>query len=224
MSGNEKFTYLFKPKLLTNFNPILFFDKEDIEKINEKKNNGQNIKFQLTDKGIYSISKPDDANWIIDCMKKSIGDLSKFTITDSTAGLGGNTISFAKHFKKVNAVEINSIHFFVLQNNIQILDFENVTMINDNYLNKISDLEEDIVFIDPPWGGKKYHYIKYFNIRLGKIPISKVINILHSKSVKYVVLKCPYNINVTDLMRSVDYESCTIYKSSHIWLIIFYGA
>lgn len=221
----NKFTYLFKPKILSNFNTALYFDEADIKKVKEKNDKGENVKLMLTDKGVYSISKPIDANWIMDCVKRSIENGTKIgdmVITDSTAGLGGNTISFAKKFKAVNGVEINDIHFFVLRNNIEVLDLGNVNLVKDNYLNQLDKLKEDVVFIDPPWGGKKYHYIKYFNIRLGKIPIAKVINRLHDKGTKYVVLKCPYNTNVTDILRNSEYDNCNVFKSSNIWLLVFY--
>ena len=90
----------------------------------------------LSDKGIYSITKPLDALWIMDC-KKSIPNIGELTITDSTAGLGGNTISFAKEFKFVNSVEINDIHFCVLKNNTEILDIENIKLIKGNYMMNI---------------------------------------------------------------------------------------
>ena len=219
----KKFTYLFKPILLKNFNPSLYFNDDDIKKLkikNTEKN--ENNKFMLSDKGIYSITKPLDALWIMDCMKKSIPNIGELTITDSTAGLGGNTISFAKEFKFVNSVEINDIHFCVLKNNTKILDIKNINLIKGNYMEEYDKLQEDVVFIDPPWGGKKYHYIKYFNIRLGKIAINYLINLLYQKGTPYVVLKCPYNTNVTDILRTVDYNNCSIYKSSNIWLLIFF--
>jgi 16S rRNA G966 N2-methylase RsmD len=222
INSGQKNTYLYTPKILSNFNTSLYFNIEDIKKIEMKRKEGNDVKLMLTDKGIYSISKPIDAEWIIKCIKKTVTNINELIITDSTAGLGGNTICFSKHFKKVNGIEINDIHFFVLKNNISVLELNNVKLIKDNYLNQIDKIEEDIVFIDPPWGGKKYHYIKYFNIRLGKVPICKIINILFNKNVKYVVLKCPYNTNVTDILRESEYDNCNVFKSDNIWLLIFY--
>jgi len=225
MEDENLSTYLFKPKILSNFNASLYFSNEDIQKINLKKETDINVKFMLTDKGIYSISKPFDTEWIMNCIKNSIQhkhNINDMIITDATAGLGGNTISFAKCFKEVNSVEINDVHFSVLCNNVNILDLLNVKLINDNYLNQLDKLDEDIVFIDPPWGGKKYHYIKYFNIRLGKISINTIINMLFKKGTKYVILKCPYNTNITDIVRYSEYNNCNIFKSSNIWLLIFY--
>lgn len=220
----NKFSYLFKPIILKSFNSSLYFSEDDLKKIKEKNENlleGKKKEFKISDKGVYSITKPLDALWIMDCIKKIIPNIKNLTITDSTAGLGGNTISFAKEFKKVNGIEINEVHFNLLKNNVEILDFDNVELHNANYMEKYNELKEDVVFIDPPWGGKKYHYIKYFNVRLGKVPISVLINLLYQKGVEYVVLKCPYNTNVTDILRYVGYNNCSIFKSSHIWLLIF---
>ena len=76
--------------------------------INELKINN----FEYDDIGIYSFSKPKDANIItkiiiahfIKIKKKS----RKLIITDTTAGIGGNTISFANKFLRVNSIEINT--------------------------------------------------------------------------------------------------------------------
>lgn len=213
----KKDTYYFDPKIMNNFKYDLFFDDLDIKNIKKNK------KLMMTDKGVYSISRPLHAKWITKCIKETVGNCNELVITDATAGLGGNTLNFAKNFKKVNAVEINDIHFKVLKNNIESFQYKNIELFHENYLNiGIENINEDIVFIDPPWGGKKYHTIKYFNIRLGKVPIFKVINLLRCKGTNYVVLKAPYNTNVTNLLRDVFYDNCKIYKKKHIWLLIFY--
>ena len=216
--NNKSIGYFFNPKIIEKFNPYLYFQKEDVDKV--KKNNK---KFMMSDKGIYSISKPEHAEWITKSIFETIPNCKDLIITDSTSGIGGDTISFSKYFRHVNALEINDIHYKILKNNINVLNLKNVSLCNCDYVTVgLEKFSEDIVFMDPPWGGKKYHLIKFFNMRLGDIPIQNIINKVRSKGTKYFVLKAPYNINITIIVRDVFYNKCKIIKNQNIWLIIFW--
>ena len=204
----------FEVEIIKNDNICLekFFHSDDIKKSNNK--------LQLTNKSIYAISKYYDAQWITDIILNNCQ--SNLTITDCTAGVGGNIINFSKNFQYVYGVELNSVTFNVLKNNINCLQLKNVNLKNDNVLNLISLIKSDIVFVDPPWGGTLYKKIKYFNLKLGKLPISYLINKFYeNKTIKHVVLKCPYNINTTHLFKYSNYNNIQIFKNNHIWLIIF---
>lgn len=207
--------YYLETKILENINLLQYFNEKDIKKSKNK--------LQITNKGIYSISKPSDAKWILEKIRSNIGidKIKTLTITDATSGIGGNVINFAEHFKLVNAVELNNTHYEVLVNNIKVLQLNNVNTYEGNILSYINTLEEDIVFIDPPWGGKYYKKIKYFNIKLGKVPINIIINRYFDKGTKYLVLKAPYNINITLLCRYVKYDNMHLYKNNNMWLLIF---
>jgi len=189
-----------------------FFHKDDILKSGNK--------LQLTNKSIYAISRFYDAQWITDIILNNCK--SNLSITDCTGGVGGNIINFSKHFKNVYGVELNPTTFQVLKNNIECLNLKNVFIKNENILNLIPIIKSDIVFVDPPWGGTLYKKIKYFNLKLGKLPISYLINKFYeNKTIKYVVLKCPYNINTTHLFKYSQYNNIQIFKNNHIWIIIF---
>jgi 16S rRNA G966 N2-methylase RsmD len=217
-----------EPVILENIHLDKFFSKEDIQisHINQKK-------LLITDKGLYSISKPHDAQWITDIILQFIkGHQSligkNVSIIDGTAGIGGNTINFSKYFYKVYAIEINDTHFKVLKNNMEALHLMNVKFFQDNFLNivdKIQDKGNDnIFFFDPPWGGKSYKNFKYFNLKIGKNPIAAVINILYEKNIKYVVLKAPFNLNISMLYTNIKYQNINIHKNSkkNMILIIMY--
>ena len=96
----------------------------------------------------------------------------------------------------------------------------------DNFLFMLDKVRQDsdIFFFDPPWGGKSYKNYKFFNLKIGKIHIHSIINILYSKKFKYVILKGPYNLNISPLVNSVKYENMNIYKNSNqnMIIIIFY--
>ena len=81
----NKFSYLFKPIVLKSFNSSLYFSEDDLKKIKEKNENldeGKKKEFKISDKGIYSITKPLDAIWIMDCIKRTIPNIKELTITD----------------------------------------------------------------------------------------------------------------------------------------------
>ena len=131
----------FEVEVIKNDNLALekFFHSDDIKKSNRK--------LQLTNKSIYAISKYYDAQWITDIILNHCK--SNLTITDCTAGVGGNIINFSKHFKTVYGVELNSVTFNVLKNNVDCLSLKNVHLKNDNILNLIPLIKSDIVFVDP---------------------------------------------------------------------------
>ena len=85
-----------EPTILQNINIDKYFTKEDIDK-----SIMNNIKLKITDKGLYSISKYQDAKWISEIIKNFLKgqniDIKNETIIDSTAGIGGNSISFSKY-------------------------------------------------------------------------------------------------------------------------------
>jgi hypothetical protein len=199
-------------EVIEKINLTKFFDNEDIEKSKKP--------LQITNKGIYAITRFYDAEWISKIILENCK--CNFTITDCTGGVGGNIINFSKYFKTVYGIELNPITFNVLKHNIESLNIQNVILKNDNSINLIPFIKSDIVFVDPPWGGTLYKKIKYFNLKLGKLPISFLINKFYeNKTIKYVVLKCPYNINTTHLFKYSNYNNIQIFKNNHIWIIIF---
>lgn len=214
-----------EPTILQNICIDKYFTKEDIEQsiIN-------NIKLKITDKGLYSISKYQDAKWISEIINNFLKgenvNIKNETIIDSTAGIGGNTISFSKYFKKVYAVEINNIHYDVLINNLEALSINNVETFFNNFLHIIDNisLKSNIFFLDPPWGGKSYKNFKYFNLKIGKLQIYSVINLLYDKNLKYVVLKAPFNLNLSPIYANIKYENMNVHTNlkKNMVICIFY--
>ena len=222
---NNKYT---NPIILEDVDLSLFFHENDIELAIKN-----NKKLMMTNKGIYSITKYDDAQWITDCIidticpqvnKKETNILYGYNIIDATACIGGNTINFAKYFFNVIAIELNKIHYSVLKNNISALNINNVTIHEGNFVDIIKEknIKSDIIFIDPPWGGFQYKVHKYFNLKLGNIPINEVIEKL-LVDFEYVVLKAPINLNLNMLKDEITFYKMNIYKNikNNLLLITF---
>lgn len=175
-------------------------------------------KIRISDIGLYSITKKNEAYFITNLITKYFGD-SNITITDCAACCGGNTISFLLHsqVEKVNSIEIDDLHFEMLKNNINL--YKNsfkVNLIKGNYLNFSQSLEQDVIFYDLPWGGK--NYIEKEEILLGLydennffVSFSTIINQMKEKT-KLQVLKIPLNFGFSKFLREIDYAKIKIHK------------
>jgi 16S rRNA G966 N2-methylase RsmD len=166
---------------------------------------GDISKLKIDKVGEYSISIPEDALKTTKIILQ-IMNTNDIIITDATAGVGGNTISFAENFKLVNSIELDSIRFEYLKNNLSIYNKRNVKLYNSDFLQIISLLKQDVVFIDPPWGGKDYKSKGEIILNVSNISLEKICNnILYNNYAKMVVLKLPINYNTKYLNKNIEY-------------------
>jgi 2-polyprenyl-3-methyl-5-hydroxy-6-metoxy-1,4-benzoquinol methylase/16S rRNA G966 N2-methylase RsmD len=156
---------------------------------------------ETTAVGVYSITPEKEAETITKIILKYFQPGSELVITDGTAGNGGNTISFSKHFKSVNAIEISFHEADILRKNL--INFgiiKKVKIYIDNYLKIWNKFKQNVIFLDPPWGGKAYKKNKVTKLYMYdkglKIEVSKFIRTLWAnKSADMIVLKAPYNFD-----------------------------
>lgn len=147
---------------------------------------------------------------------------SNSIITDATAGIGGNSIYFCKTFKFVNCIENDYEAFNILKSNLS--KCKNNIFYVCSFICIINLLKQDIIFIDPPWGGNDYKLKKKMNLFIDNIDIIDIINKLYHNT-RIICMKVPNNFNITDDMNLFwDYKIHNIYKSkkSIYKLIIFY--
>ena len=164
-------------------------------------------KLLIDDESLHYISIREFAEKISNIIKNHLEKLeiapNSAIITDSTAGVGGDTISFAKTFKYVNSIEISEKRAKYLKNNVDIYDLHNVTVYNDdcnNILNKLDN--HNVIFIDPPWEtveSGSYKQYKNLRLKLGDIPLETFCNNLMNKDTmmkipELIVLKLPKNM------------------------------
>jgi hypothetical protein len=126
-------------------------------------------------------------------------------ITDATAGVGGDTLSFAKYFNKVLSIEVNKERCSYLQNNVKLYNYENVVIFNDNCINILNTIHHhDIIYIDPPWepnnsGSYKSHVnltLPFCDMKLENF-CNKLFDSSYMTSVpSFVVLKLPKNYDM----------------------------
>lgn len=184
----------------------------------------------MTNVGVYSITKPKDTRIIVSTIKKecerTFGQqrtLDKLTITDGTAGVGGDTIAFSlAGFNGVNSCEIVPEHCRVIENNVRVFGLEDkVHIVCGDFIENYTTLKQDIIYLDAPWGGVGYGDngadLTLFG---GKLKfISFVHNIIKHKSAKLIVLKVPMEFNEKQL--SIVYKKTSTSKI-HISTAIIY--
>lgn len=172
-------------------------------------------KLQITKESIFSLSRKDASEKTTQDIKAVLGDdLSKLTITDATANVGGNTLNFATHFKNVNAVEIDPVNHSALANNVKVAGLSNVNVVNDDYLKVMNTLKQDVIFFDPPWGGPGYWKEGPITLKLSGKPLYEVINEIKEKP-KLIVIKAPKNFAFAEFKEHVD--------SDHVYSRGFYN-
>jgi len=140
-------------------------------------------------------------------------------ITDATACIGGNTTFFEKDFKVVIAIEKDPDIFKILKSNT-------TKSINYNcsYTDVMYTIQQDLVFIDPPWGGSNYKKEDNVILKLDDINVLDIIdNIYHFT--RFVALKVPNNFDSSKLSEKFwSYKIYTIntFKKTNYNLIIFF--
>lgn len=185
---------------------------------------------QIDDESLSYISTKYYAKQITQIIIKHLGQLKispeDAIITDATAGVGGDTISFAKNFKHVHSIEIDQRRSEYLKNNINVYKLKNVSIYNNNCLNLLFNFtDHNVVFIDPPWGGKKYKLYDKLTLKINDITIESLCNILltHEKSKKnpeLVVLKLPINYDLKFLYDNLKFCNIYLYNVKKMYIAV----
>jgi 16S rRNA G966 N2-methylase RsmD len=174
---------------------------------------------------MYSISTPKKADIISriisDGLQKYV-PAKKLVITDAMAGVGGNLISFSRHFAHVNAVEVDPIRFSYMVSNTHLFNCKNISTLQCSYLDVYQHMRQDVIFIDPPWGGKNYKSYSTINITIDDMSIEALCkNIIECKLCRLLVLKLPKNIDLALLNAFTKYK---IYDLKKMMLVLIYSS
>ena len=154
-----------------------------------------NDKIKIDEVGKYSISKPHLTKQLIKLIKQKVG--ANISITDGTASVGGDTLAFSEAFNTVNSVELDKTRFEYLKHNMNIFNRTNITFYNDSYLNVYKNLKQDVIYLDPPWGGLDYKNSEKLVFKLGDMKLEDLCDdIMKNKLCKLLILKLPYNYDL----------------------------
>lgn len=171
------------------------------------------LKLKIDHESLKYISMKEYAHKITNIIKHHSNELNLDTnnmiLTDCTAGVGGNTLSFASIFYKINAIEMNVRRAHYLKNNIDIYNYKNVNIYNSDCLNIIYKIKQDVVFIDPPWGGCDYLSKGLLQLKMSNIYIEDIcLTLFDSKKCKYVPkligIKLPVNFDIVNFYNRLN--------------------
>jgi len=133
--------------------------------------------------------------------------ISEATITDATASIGGNVFAFATCFGKVNAIEKLEPTAQMLLHNLKLLGLSsNVTVWcgDSSEVALVADkMKQDVVFLDPPWGGLRYKKEDILSLFLEEKNLRQIC-IEWALHAKLIVLKLPLNFNYIEFRVAED--------------------
>lgn len=180
---------------------------------------------RITDIGMYSITKPNVSNKIVDIIyqKNKILNKKNLYITETHAGIGGISYYLLENFKYINLIEKNDLHYNILINNINVynLNSNKTCIYNCNYLKIYKTLYQDIIISDPPWGGPNYKYMSDMSLYIENINIIKIINELFKlNKFKIFIFLAMKNYNFNDLKYLNKLLKYEIIYYSNIYIII----
>ena len=170
---------------------IINIPTDKMDKIFPTVKNVDKSKLQITNVGLYSVSKISGSLKLVYLIKKYF-KTNKLTITDGTANVGSDSIMLALHFNKVNSIEYDKTEFKVLQNNVNQYKLDNINLYNDDTTKKLKQLIQDVIFIDAPWGGTDYKDNKNIKLFMCNKEISEIFN-ENKKYAKLFIFKVPTN-------------------------------
>ena len=128
------------------------------------------------------------------------------TVTDACACVGGNTLSFARHFAHVQACELDHVRFTMLNTNLALTGVApSVSTLLGSYLTSLHVLRQDAVFIDPPFGGRDYELYDCTHPTLDTLSMGSLASLLfhQSRPTRIVLLKLPRNVDWRRLLRDL---------------------
>ena len=170
-------------------------------------------KLIFTEDSIYSSSRLKGSKRLMDVINKYYPNNFKVRITDGTANIGTDSINLGTLYKNINSIEISKINYTALDNNIKVFDLENrIKCYNGDVNVKIKDLEQDIIYIDAPWGGKEYKNDSNISLFLGNVEITDFY-LNNINKAETFIFKVPYNYNFNNLYSKIN--NSKIYKHSY---------
>lgn len=147
---------------------------------------------KIDDVGLFSVTNAEQATKMAIACAEVFHKLPnsqgrKPWITDGCACVGGNVFGFALSnlFYHVQSVEYDHNRKQMLESNVKILQKKcqtPVTVFEDSYLSAMTYLQQDIVFLDPPWGGTDYKNGESVKLELGGKTVTDIIEYLENSS------------------------------------------
>ncbi|XP_009695528.1 PREDICTED: trimethylguanosine synthase, partial [Cariama cristata] len=118
-------------------------------------------------------------------------------IVDAFCGVGGNAIQFALTSKRVIAIDIDPEKLSLARNNAEVYGVaDQIEFVCGDFMVLAADLQADVVFLSPPWGGPDYATAEIFDIQTMICPDGFEIFRLSKKITHNIVYFLPRNADI----------------------------
>jgi len=170
--------------------------------------------FATTKTSEFSSTQPGHTKNIFNVLREQLPEYINFkTILDATANIGVDTIHFAVNTQaNITAVELNKSEYFPLKSNIYKFKLQNkIKAFNKNIYDYLKENNPtvDMIYFDPPWGGREYYktnkLMLYLNDGTKNQPIYHIVNqIFANKNANVILMKLPFNFDYDTLQKNLD--------------------
>lgn len=211
---------------------IIFIMRKTLRLFPYLKDKSKVTQLKIDKESIHYITVREYSNKIAEIITdhlKRINITENIVITDCTAGVGGDTLTFGRFFNKIYAIEINKLRSEYLQNNINLYDFKNITVINDNCINYIPTIyDHNVIYVDPPWEpngiGSYKNYSKltlpFCGMQLENF-CNKMFDSSYMKHVpSLVLLKLPKNYDMTHFYNNIHNKYVYYYDLGKMIILV----
>ncbi|KAM6349610.1 trimethylguanosine synthase [Podargus strigoides] len=119
-------------------------------------------------------------------------------IVDAFCGVGGNAIQFALTSKRVIAIDIDPEKLSLARNNAEVYGVaDQIEFVCGDFMVLAADLQADVVFLSPPWGGPDYATAEIFNVQTMICPDGYPFKVTLSKKItNNIVYFLPRNADI----------------------------
>lgn len=175
---------------------------------------------QYDEVSLYSATDQLTARATARVLRTLPGVTAASTVTDATACIGGNTLEFARAFAHVHAVELDSMRADMLRHNLAWLRLDaGVTVHDADYCNLHATLRQDVVFIDPPWGGKRYKQQERVRLYLSDRDVGDLCGAILTHTT-HVVVKVPRNFDLRHFAQTVQQRVRVLKLTGMLLLVV----
>jgi len=160
--------------------------------------------YTIVESSLYSCLNPDQVDAVSEVLRLELSPLTNKRILECGSNAGCDAINLARIFSDsiIYAIEHDRATFECLERNVKTMTakYPNLSKIvpvhadGVAYLRK-NKVDADIVYVDPPWGGREYWKADQLELHVSGIPLVDFAHELISKHSPVVVLKLPPSQN-----------------------------
>lgn len=211
-------------KFVPEIDPVdITLHKSDMMKYFPYRKN-MRVRPRISNIGIYSVTKPELAQKICRTIRELTGR-ADITITDALSNVGGMTIAFAQHFRRVISCEIVPVHCHMILHNTNLYNVsKRVKLLCGDYMSWMYKIQQEIIYFDPPWGGTSYKQGGTLSLAINNVNIVCIIQtmLIHCE---WIVMRVPFCYRFRDLRRIASRKYVLQLTKGKFpqWLLVFKG-